>query len=200
MIEQVRDRMTAERYFQSDTYDQHDLIQLIDGEIVIDMPPIPLHQFVVGEIFVLLRSFARALGGRAYMSPIEVFLADKHVYEPDVLFLAPESQCDVQEKRLVGAPELVVEVLSPSTAKYDRGIKFETYQAYGVAEYWIVDPAHETLEIWVLVDAAFQRVGVFDSSDTLTAPTLGAEIAVHQIFGVEPPATEADSSPDEATE
>lgn len=175
-------RIKAHVFYQLPEYAQHDTIQLIDGEVVIEMPPIPKHQAIVGEILFLLMTIAKQLGGKAFTSPIEVYLDEHNIYEPDVLYLAPNSTCVVEEKRLNGAPELVVEVLSPSTAKFDRQEKYQAYEAHGVKEYWIVDPVHAVLEIWVLEDEAFIRQGVYDKTDILKSKVLGQDIELASIF------------------
>ena len=89
------------------------------------------------------------------------------------------------EKRLTGAPDLVVEVLSPGTAKYDRQQKYEAYQQHGVGEYWIVDPLHEVVEVWTLGEAGlFQQQGAFAGDDTFQSTILGESISVKAIFNI----------------
>lgn len=183
MVQPTRTRIKASDYFNMAEYEEHDLIQLIDGEVIIDMPPIPKHQDIVREILVLLTLIARKIGGKAYASPIEVYLDENNVYEPDVLYLAKDSQCTVGEKRLTGAPELVIEVLSPSTARYDRQQKYQAYETHGVAEYWIIDPIHETIEVWILnQNRQFERGGAYADDDSFKSATLGEKIEVKSIF------------------
>jgi len=184
MVQPARVRINAENYFSLEEYEQNDLIQLIDGEVVISMPPIPEHQSIVGEILYLLMTIARKLGGKALTSPIEVYLDENNVFEPDVIYLKPDSQCTVGEKRLTGAPELVVEVLSPSTAKYDRQQKYQAYEKHGVHEYWIVDPVHQTIEVWTLnQQGKFERQGAFADDNTFKSATLNEDVDVKAIFG-----------------
>lgn len=184
MVQPTRTRINAENYFTLEEYEQNDLIQLIDGEVVIPMPPIPKHQRIVREILIFISLLARKIGGEAFDSPIEVYLDEDNVFEPDVLYLKPDSQCTVGEKRLTGAPELVVEVLSPSTAKYDRQQKYQAYEKHGVHEYWIVDPVHQTIEVWVLNQAGkFERQGAFADDNTFKSTTLNSDVDVKVIFG-----------------
>jgi Uma2 family endonuclease len=176
-------RIAADAYFDLPEYTQHDLIQLIDGEVVIGMPPNPYHQAVVGNLHVIFWSFAREHGGRAFIAPVEVMLDEHNVYEPDVLYLAPESRCVIEEQRLVGPPDLVVEVLSPSTAKHDREHEFSAYQGHGVREYWIADPANRTLEIWMLRDGIYVKSGTFVPGETFDSTVLaGQPIPVADLF------------------
>lgn len=183
MLQPTQTRISAADYYQLPEYDQHDLIQLIDGEVIVGMPPVPKHQEIVREILILLGLLARQKGGEALMAPIEVQLDEHNVFEPDVLYLKPDSRCVVGDKRLTGAPDLVVEVLSPATARYDRQQKYEAYQARGVGEYWIVDPAHEVIEVWTLGEnGAFQRQGAFAGENTFHSTVLAETIAVKAIF------------------
>ncbi|MCS6836466.1 MAG: Uma2 family endonuclease, partial [Anaerolineae bacterium] len=107
-------RLSAAEYYASPEYAAHTLIQLIDGEIVIGMAPVPRHQEILGNLHVILWTLARQRSGRTYIAPTEVELDANNVYEPDLVYLAPGSACQVTEKRLLGAPDLVVEILSPS--------------------------------------------------------------------------------------
>ena len=183
MAQPTRTRITAQAYFDLPEYQENDLIQLINGEVVIGMPPIPKHQDIVREILVMLTLFARKKGGKTYDSPIEVRLDDDNIFQPDVLYISPTNKnCTVGEKRIIGAPDLVVEILSPSTAKYDRQVKYHVYEANGVQEYWIVDPAYDTIEVFILEENTFKRLGVFDAEDTFTSSVLGEDIRIGAVL------------------
>lgn len=182
MTQQVKTRVTAAEYYQLPDYAQHDLIQLVNSEVIIGMPPIPRHQAIVGEIFFLLMTFAKKHGGRAFTSPIEVYLDEHNIFEPDVLYLSPNTACQVEEKRLSGAPDLVVEVLSPSTAKIDRHEKYQAYEHHGVREYWIVDPLHELVEVWYWHEGQFDHQGAYAGEDTFQSTVLGETISVRPFF------------------
>ncbi|MFQ3648308.1 MAG: Uma2 family endonuclease [Aggregatilineales bacterium] len=188
MAAQPRTRISAVEYDLLPEYAQSDLIQLINGEVVISMPPVLKHQAIVGEILYLLMTTARRLGGKAYTSPVEVQLDDHNVFEPDVVFVSTDN-LDItrrSDKRIIGAPDLVVEVLSPSTAKLDRQEKFQAYEAHGVKEYWIVDPAHEVVEVWNIgADGRYERRGVFADDDSLVSTVLGEQIGVRAIFNAQ---------------
>lgn len=182
MVLQSKLRMSASEFYELADYKNDKLIQLIDGEVVLSVPPIPKHQAIVGEILFLLMTIAKNKGGKAYTSPIEVYLDEENIFEPDVLLIKQDSACKVEEKRLRGAPNLVVEVLSPSTARYDRQQKYTAYEKHGVEEYWIIDPVHETLEVWTGKDAEFTRQGAFSKEDTFNSVVLGENVVVKAIF------------------
>lgn len=176
-------RISAEAFYELEAYKNDELIQLIDGEVVISVPPIPKHQEIVGEVLYLLMTHAKQHGGKALTSPIEVYLDDENIFEPDVLYMKADSKCKVEAKRLNGAPNLIVEVLSPSTAKYDKRQKYEAYEKHGVEEYWIIDPVHEILEVWAGKDAKFTRIGAFSKTDLFQSQLLGEKIEVKTLFG-----------------
>lgn len=182
MVQPTRTAIQAEAYFQLPEYAKHDLIQLINGEVVIGIPPVPAHQDIVGDIFVFLKGYVKQHGGKTYTAPIEVYLDEDNVYEPDILYIFPDSACTVEEKRLIGAPDLVVEVLSPSTARYDRREKYNTYEKHSVREYWIVDPVHKTLEVSIHQSGQFQRLNAYSTSDTFTSPLLNVTVPVKDFF------------------
>jgi Uma2 family endonuclease len=182
MAVQPKTRINAADYYQLEEYEQHELIQLIDGEVIISVPPIPKHQAIVGEILFIFLTQAKKQGGKAFTAPIEVYLDEHNIYEPDVLYLAPDTTCAVEQKRLTGAPDLVVEVLSPSTAKFDRQEKYKAYEKHGVREYWIVDAVHEVLEVWTLNNKEFIRQGAYGVDDTFQSQILGDSVQVKQIF------------------
>jgi Uma2 family endonuclease len=187
MAQTTRTRINSDEYYQLPEYQQQDLIQLINGEVIIGMPPILKHQAIVGEILFLLMTIARKVGGKAFTSPVEVYLDDSNVYEPDVVFVASDNLDITQrdEKRIVGAPNLVVEVLSPSTAKFDRQEKYQAYEKHGVGEYWIVDPVHEVVEVWNMSEnGTYARQGAFAGDDVLYSRVLEEDIHVKAIFKV----------------
>lgn len=85
--------------------------------------------------------------------------------QPDLIVVCDENK--ITDKNIIGAPDLVVEVLSPSTAKNDRLIKFNSYEKAGVKEYWIVDPYNQTIEVYLLENGAFTRSGVYFKDETI---------------------------------
>jgi Uma2 family endonuclease len=115
--------------------------ELLGGELYLSPAPSPLHQDIVGEIFVALRAYAKQQGGKAYSSPIDVVFSQTDATQPDVIYLRPDRLSLIGAKYIQGAPSLIVEVMSPSSSDVDPGRKLETYAQYGVPEYWIVDPA-----------------------------------------------------------
>ena len=127
--------------------------EMIDGEMVMMSPASINHNRVAGNIFSMLNSYLKGRVCEAFSDGAAVYLTDKDYYIPDVAVV-----CDPDKVRpdgIHGAPDLVVEVLSPATARYDRGRKKDIYERGGVREYWIVDPSNKTVEQYLLTDGRF---------------------------------------------
>lgn len=119
--------------------------ELLYGTLVVTPAPNSRHQEIVLRLARILLDLADANGARALVSPIDVVLAEHSVVQPDVIFVARERAAIVRD-RVEGAPDLVIEVLSPGTARRDLGEKLKLYAESGVAEYWIVDPGARIFE------------------------------------------------------
>jgi Uma2 family endonuclease len=121
--------------------------QLIGGTLVREPAPTFRHQDARDLILIALKTHVEQRNiGRVLSSPVDVRLADNEVYQPDIIFI-PVDRYDHDARHLDGAPSLVVEVLSPSTAYYDLRHKLRTYCECGVLEYWIVDPIERSIQI-----------------------------------------------------
>ena len=128
------------------------------------------HQDIVGNMFVLFKLKARELGGKAYVAPVDVYFDELNIPQPDVIWLAADTKCEmVGKQRLSGAPDLIAEVLSPSTAHIDRKGKFRLYEKYGVREYWLVDPRDQLIEVWQHHDGRFVLLDIYGTQETFTS-------------------------------
>lgn len=121
--------------------------EILSGELVVTPSPVTAHQLVSNEIFALLHAYARLSGGRALHAPMDVYFTETRVTEPDVLYLEKDRLHLIGRTCIEGAPDMVVEVLSPGTEHLDRGPKLEIYREGGVREYWIVDPDQRIVEV-----------------------------------------------------
>jgi Uma2 family endonuclease len=159
--------------------------QLLDGELIVAPSPTSRHQTIAGQFFVALNQFVAENGlGRTWIAPLDVVLSDHDVAQPDILFVSNDRSGIITAPNIQGAPDLVVEILSPATAQYDRGYKRTLYGRHGVREYWLVDPDAETVE--VLTEGAEELAlgATYRRGDTLTSPLLdGLAIPLEQIFG-----------------
>ena len=119
--------------------------ELIFGRFYLSPSPSVPHQVVVGVTYQFLDRIAQASGGLTLPAPADVPLFDHSVVQPDVLYFSAERR-GLAEDRIVGIPDLVVEVLSPGTARRDRDDKLSLYARSGLREYWLVDPAERQIE------------------------------------------------------
>lgn len=169
MVEMVRTRMTAEEFLAlPETTSIH---ELIDGEITMSPPPMTSHQSVSGNAYFYLRTLIQS--GRWFAAPTGVYLDEENIPEPDILWLAPEHIDKIKTRYIEGAPDLIVEILSKSTAARDKESKFHLYEKHGVREYWLVDPANEYVEVYALVDGVFARRGIYEKAGSFTSSLFG---------------------------
>jgi Uma2 family endonuclease len=162
------------------TYDDYCLLpnngrryEVIDGELFVTPSPRRAHQNVVTQLSYYLVEFVRREErGRVYVAPFDVVFSLFDVVEPDILYVSKERASVVTEKNVQGAPDLVVEVLSVTTAEIDRTTKLKLYARYGVLEYWMIDPEECTAEIYRREARGFERVAKLQPSDSLTTPLL----------------------------
>ncbi len=119
--------------------------ELIYGSLFVSPSPSLLHQLVSGILYERLRACAKGNGSRVIFAPLDVCLSEHSVVQPDLLYISRRRR-DIVGERIEGAPDLLVEILSPGTARRDRGEKLRLYAESGVREYWIVDPTEQQIE------------------------------------------------------
>lgn len=107
--------------------------------------------------------------GRIYSGPINVCLSEKEVFQPDLVVVLHEHLDRVEEKRLVGPPDLVVEVTSPESWLHDRINKYMVYSKFGIPEYWFIDPQKQTIEIFVLENNSYISLGHFQGEQQISS-------------------------------
>lgn len=146
--------------------------------------PTPDHQSIAVRIAYYLFPYVDLAGtGKLFPSPIDVELGPKNVFQPDLVVVLNEHLNRVSAKKIIGAPDLVIEVASPSTATYDRLTKYEQYAQAGITEYWIVKPTTHTVEVLVLEDGKYHSLGVFFGRQTFPSWIVpGLSVAVEQFF------------------
>lgn len=161
--------------------------EIIDGELFVTPAPTIRHQRAVVTITVELALHVRVHGGEVLAAPTDVFFADDSVVEPDVLYLGPDNLHKVETAFIRSAPDIVVEVFSPSTRALELVRKRELYERHGVPEYWYVDLDVERIEVYRLHDGAYGQPTLLTRTDTLTSPLLvGFELATTDALGVPP--------------
>jgi Uma2 family endonuclease len=147
---------------------------LVEG-VVIDMPaPNLAHQLVILRLANWLFNRLSHIQGSVFVAPVDVYLNEFNIVQPDVLWVAQERLSILQTKHIRGAPDFVAEVLSPSTAKFDRSAKFRLYERHGVRELWLVDPTARLVEVWVLREGEFAYIDAYTVGETFTSTLFGA--------------------------
>jgi Uma2 family endonuclease len=141
--------------------------ELIFGRFYVSPSPSIVHQVVAGLLYQHLYAIAKATGGKAFIAPLDVTLADHSVIQPDTFYVSAHRR-DIFRERIEDVPDLVIEVLSPGTARRDRGEKLALYAAMGVPEYWIADGPERQIEFLVNEGGRFvvglPEKGVYHSS------------------------------------
>ncbi len=159
--------------------------ELLDGELFATPAPNEAHQRTQAELGYHLMAFVKTRGlGRIYYSSTDVVLSDIDVVQPDLLFVSDERRHIITPDNIQGPPDLMVEILSPSTAERDRGYKRALYAQYGVKEYWVVGTDAGVITVLLLGEEGYEVVDTFGEGDTLASPTLaGFSLEVDELFG-----------------
>jgi Uma2 family endonuclease len=163
--------------------------ELIDGEHYVTPSPSVRHQAISGRLFLLIGTWLRDHPlGRLFYAPLDVLFSRFDVVEPDLLFVSNERAPELLAGRHVtGAPDLVIEIGSPSTRSRDETIKRRLYERSDVREYWIVDPEIDVIRVYRRADGGFERPVELsaEAGDVLTTPLLpGLVIPIAQVFEV----------------
>ncbi|HEX6480115.1 MAG TPA: Uma2 family endonuclease [Ktedonobacteraceae bacterium] len=158
--------------------------EIVNGVLVMAPAPTPEHQDIVLEIVAHLRTHIKLAGlGRVFPSPVDVDLGPKNIFQPDVVVVLNAHLDRVTAKKIVGAPDLVVEVLSRGSEVMDRIAKYAIYAHAGIPEYWIVKPATRTVEVLVLENGEYRSLGLFHGPQMLLSQVVPAfPVAVEQFF------------------
>lgn len=148
---------TAEEYYELP--DDGFRYELIDGRLLLAPSPLERHQRLLFQLTFRIANYLNSNPiGIAYFAPLDVELTKDFVCQPDIIFIRNENRRIITEKRIVGAPDLLVEILSEGTAQRDREVKFKRYAQYGVKEYWIIDPKTADCKFYKLIGDAFNEV------------------------------------------
>ena len=128
--------------------------ELIDGQVVAMSPrPTINHNFASGRLYSIFDHFLRGKPCVPFSDGVDLYLSEKNHFIPDMMVVCDKDK--VKDDGIYGAPSLVVEVLSPSTAKRDKGYKKDAYEAAGVQEYWIVDTNSKSIEVYLLKNGRY---------------------------------------------
>ena len=158
--------------------------QVIEGDLVMSPSPNIYHQAIVTRICTLLMQFLEKKPlGEVLIAPLDVFLSEINVYQPDVIFVSNQRRSILTEQGLEGPPDLVVEVLSPGTARFDKGSKRKVYARAGVEELWLVDAEARLIHVYQLTKDAETPAATYDERAVFTTSLLpGLHLKAASIF------------------
>jgi Uma2 family endonuclease len=140
--------------------------EILDGELAVSPSPTSAHQLVSHNLELALSIWVRTRSlGRIWHAPLDLILAPTVVLQPDIFFISNARSSIVTKRGVEGAPDLVIEILSDSTAARDRGVKMHIYARHGVPRYWIIDVDATSIEAFALRDGVYQSVAMFRHSD-----------------------------------
>lgn len=176
-----REQRLRQKFYQ-DITPEHKW-EFIQGEVVMHSPALNRHLAASQRILCLLETHVRVhkLGLVRHEKAMTVF--PRNDYEPDVMFFGQAKAALIDPDTLkFPIPDLIVEVVSPSTEARDRGVKFHDYGLHGVGEYWIIDPVAESVEPYVLQGSAYQATERMTDGTLISDVVAGFEIPVRAIF------------------
>ena len=158
--------------------------ELIEGDLVMSPAPNRYHQDILFRLSGMFWAYLQANPiGKVYAAPFDVTLTDLNVYQPDLCYFSKSRYTSLTEQGADGAPDLVVEVLSPGSVKHDLGMKKEIYTRTGVEEFWSVDPVKRTITIFHLSESSTTPRATLVEGKPLTSPLLpGLKIKVRDVF------------------
>lgn len=134
--------------------------QLINDVLIMSPAPTPNHQSALGIIYEEISKLVRTQKlGKVFFSPVDVYLNDNNVFQPDIVFISQDrSEIIDWKKGIMGAPDLVIEILSKGNEKYDLNEKKTVYEVSGVQEYWVIDPTTKWCEGFILQNGKYESL------------------------------------------
>lgn len=190
-MEAIRDRVwTYEDYLKLP--DDGKRYEIIDGVLYVAPCPFLVHQWMAGHLLYLL--YQRELAGEGWvLSALDVRMPGADPVQPDLVFVGVEQRSIMKRKYIQGVPKLLVELLSPSTARYDRVIKLNKYAQCGVPHYWIGDPSLRTLELFRLAGETYEVQASLGPGDRFEHPDFpGLVLDLDALFASMPPELDED--------
>lgn len=158
--------------------------ELIEGDLIMAPSPTTPHQDIAGRIYLIIANFLHKHPiGRVFIAPLDVYLSDINVFQPDVFFILRDHASIIEEHGIEGAPDLVVEVLSKSRVRFDLGPKRSVYARTGVEELWIVDPTKRTLALYRLAENPNTPIATYKAKQKFSSVLLpGLTIDLAKVF------------------
>lgn len=179
-VQNTKIKFTYTDYLQLPEQDRR---ELIGGDFYVVPSPSVRHQQIVVNIGRRLSEHVRSDQlGRVLWAPLDVVLSDEDVVQPDIMYISKQRRGIISEQNISGAPDLVIEILSPSTADRDRGLKQSLYARFRIGEYWIVDPEERSVQVMELGTEAYDAMKKYGSG-TVSSPSLPAlNLTIDEVF------------------
>ncbi|MCY4082249.1 MAG: Uma2 family endonuclease [Caldilineaceae bacterium] len=177
----ITTKLTYEDYLKTSDDERY---ELLDGELITMPAPSIAHQHVAVKLATRLDTFVEDKDlGVVYFAPTDVVLSETHVVQPDLMFISSERAGIVTSANIQGAPDLLVEFRSDSTAERDENLKRKLYAKFGVKEYWLVDPDARTITVLLLGEDGYTERSTYTEGQTLTSSILdGFSAHLDEIF------------------
>lgn len=159
--------------------------QLINGDLIMSPSPTPFHQLLSKRIFKLIDAFLEKnnIEGTFLYAPLDIYFDEENIFQPDLVYISGQLESELVKERITIVPDLIIEILSPSTAYYDLRQKKDFYERYGVKEYLIIDPLAKYAEVYVLENKEFNLQQKERQNGTINLTTLpGLQINLQKLF------------------
>lgn len=157
--------------------------EVIDGDLVVTPSPSTTHQTVSKRIqFVLMLQVEERGLGQVFNAPIDLIFSKTRTLQPDLLVIRTERLQIISDRGIESAPDLVIEIVSPSTEKTDRDPKSKLYAQEGVCEYWIVDASSQTFEVYSLAQNGYTLAGKYGAGDKVVSQVFEIDLDVDRVF------------------
>jgi len=158
--------------------------EVINGRLY-EMPaPLFEHQDICMALAVLMYNFVKLKKlGKVLSAPFDVILSEDTVVQPDIVFISTENLKNIKEGRLSGSPDLVIEIVSPTSYYRDRYEKFKIYEEAGIKEYWLVYPGERAIEVWALKEGKYELYSIASGEGKVKSKVLdGLEVDLKEVF------------------
>jgi len=181
VAEQRPRRWTYEEYYRLDDEQRY---EIIDGELLMAPAPDYWHQDWAKKLFRRIDGYVMDKQlGEVFFAPFDIILDAENVVQPDLLFIAKANLSILQTRGVFGAPDLLVELISPSSVQRDRYVKKALYARFGIKEYWIVDPEGEGVETYVYQDSSLKKMATLKPGDEAQSRQIpGFSLKVADVF------------------
>ncbi len=179
--------ISQKEFFTREVYDllpEGAPYQLIGGKLIMTPAPVPFHQDVSRNLEIIIYNWLKQHDfGKIYDSPIDVELNETTIVQPDLLVIKKERLDIIKEKRIVGSPDVVIEILSSENAYYDLRKKFKIYENAGIPEYWIVDPEIKSIEIYRNENGRYKLIKEVEKEGAIESEVLnGLSVDLTEVF------------------